>query len=279
MSGANGAQAPVSEEAMQTDRRLVGFLQDLIEADGRDAVARRLDVSERTLRRAVGSGQLSRKLGEALEAEASRDPAVMSGRLRRRLAALETRVAELEQGDDTEFPNPSDDELKRRLLAVEDRLQGLERQLAGHLAAPTSEPVVAQGDDADAATALSQPPRFFPPRSFRELVTTQPAEDDERNFGDAWPLVADWREQRGLFKAHWGSLDGYRAHLRMLELELAVVEEHGLTMPPAHYPLAEGPRSRWLYQQRQHITQRRRELRRARLRRWAVRLLTLGLRG
>ncbi len=277
MSGANGAQAPVSERDAQADPRLVGFLQDLIEADGRDAAARRLDVSERTLRRAVSSGQLSRKLGEALEAEASRDPAVMFGRLRRRLAALETRVAELEQGDDAEAPNPSD-ELQRGLETIESRLQDVERQLAGHVAAAASEHVVAQGDDADAA-APSQTQRFVPRRSFPELVTTEPAEDDERNFGDAWPLVADWREQRGLFKAHRGSLDGYRAHLRMLELELALVEEHGLTMPPAHYSLAEGPRSRWLYRQRRHIKQRRGELRRARLRRWVVRLLTLGLRG
>lgn len=278
MSGANGAQAPVSERDAQADPRLVGFLQDLIEADGRDAVARRLDVSERTLRRAVGSGQLSRKLSEALEAEASGDRVVMFGRLIRRLAALESRVDELKPGSGAAPPDPFDDELRRRLAAMENRLQDVERQLAGHLAAAATERLTERGDDADAA-APSQTPRFFPRRSFPELVTTQPAEDDERNFGDAWPLVADWRQQRALFKACWGTVKGRRAHLRMLELELTLVEGHGLTMPPAHYPLDEGPRSRWLYQQRRHIKQRRRELRRARLRRSVVRLLTLGLRG
>lgn len=278
MPEANGAQTPVSEEAEQADRRLLRFLQDLIERDGRDAVARRLGVSERTLRRTVNSGQLSRKLAEALEAEASRDPAVKFGRFERRLTALETQVAELQQGADAQAPNPPDDELRHGLEAMEDRLQDVERQLADHLAAPASEPLAEQGDDADPA-APSQTQPFFPRRPVPELVTTQPAEDDERNFGDAWPLVAGWREQRALFKAHWGTLDGRRAHLRMLELELTLVDGHGLTMPPAHYPLAEGPRARWLDRQRRHIKQRRRELRRARLRRYVVRLLTLGVRG
>ncbi len=278
MPEANGAQTPVSEEAEQADRRLLGFLQDLIERDGRDAVARRLGVSERTLRRTVNSGQLSRKLAEALEAEASRDPAVKFGRFERRLTAVETQVAELQQSADAQAPNPPDDELRHGLEAMEDRLQDVERQLAGHLAAAATEPLTEQDDDADAA-APSQTQRFFPRRSFPGLATTQPAEDDERNFAEAWPMVADWREKRALFKACWGTVEGRRAHLRMLELELALVEEHGLTMPPAHYPLAEGPRSRWLYQQRRHIKQRRGELRRARLRRSVVRLLTLGLGG
>lgn len=278
MSEANGARTVAAEEPAQAERRLVGLLQDLIERDGRDAVARRLRVSERTLRRAVSSGQLGRKLSEALEAETNDDPAAMLGLLKRQLAALETRVAELEQGANAQAADTSADELRRQLAATEGRLQDVERQLASHLTAPASEPIAAQRDDADAAMP-SQGRRSLPRRSFPELVTIEPAEDDEGNFREAWPVVADWREQRALSKARWGSLAGRRAHVRMLELELTLVEAHGLTMPPAHYPLAEGPRSRWLYQQRRHLQQRRRELRRARLRRWGVRLLTLGLRG
>ena len=48
-------------------------------------------------------------------------------------------------------------------------------------------------------------------REYPDLVTLEPALDDEEIFGDAWPLVVEWRElkddppQRGQ-----GALSGWR---------------------------------------------------------------------
>ena len=46
------------------------------------------------------------------------------------------------------------------------------------------------------------------------------------------PLVAEWREQRARFKAYWSSVEGLQAEVRVLEVELVLIKERRLTLPP-----------------------------------------------
>ena len=286
MRDANGAHAAVKlDPESEQDGQLVAVLQDLIDRDGRDAVARRFEVSERTLRRAVTSGQLSGKLAKALEAAQSKAPEARLNLLEREVAALRSRVVEQKLEREARAGDEGGEVLRQRLDGLEDRLQDVEQQLADGLASLRAEVSVLHGSSPPAQldhvleNAAGQTQRFFPRRSFPQLVTVEPADDDEHNFGGAWPVVAEWRAQRTLSKAHWPSVEGRQAQVRMLELELALFDEQGLTLPPEHYPMPDALRPRWSYEHRQSLRLYRRELRRARVRRWAVRLLTLGLRS
>ena len=68
-------------------------------------------------------------------------------------------------------------------------------------------------------------------------MTLEPAEDDEDVFGKAWPLVGEWRELKDTHPDEGKGLSWLRTEERFLSLELALLEEHGMTLPPARFPL------------------------------------------
>ena len=70
-----------------------------------------------------------------------------------------------------------------------------------------------------------------------EIVTVQPAEDDVAVYGPAWPLVEEWRKLRVGHTTQGKSLSWLMTEERLLVLELAMLEEHGLTLPPEKQPL------------------------------------------
>ena len=74
-------------------------------------------------------------------------------------------------------------------------------------------------------------------REFSDLVTLEPAEDDEEVFGEVWPLIAEWRELKAVHPDEGKGLSWLRTEERFLALEMALLEEHGLTLPPATFSL------------------------------------------
>ena len=94
------------------------------------------------------------------------------------------------------------------------------------------------GDDAKANDAGPQPrKRSSLRREYPDLVTLESAEDDEDVFGDVWPLVVEWRELKAVHPDAGKSLSWLRTEERFLALELTLLEGHGLTLPPATFPL------------------------------------------
>ena len=67
------------------------------------------------------------------------------------------------------------------------------------------------------------------------------------------------------------------AQERMLHLEIAIIEEYELTLPPASYPLNEEWRREEVRQRIGTISWARVERKRALLRRWVRRILTCGI--
>ena len=114
-------------------------------------------------------------------------------------------------------------------------------------------------------------------REFPELATLEPAEDDGDVFGDAWPLVQEWREIKESHPSRGKGLDWLREQQRLLEVELALLEEHGLTLPPETYPLRgldRGAQVNWRHKalvDTQRATQKREILL------WLRRVLSLGM--
>ena len=109
------------------------------------------------------------------------------------------------------------------------------------------------------------------------MVTRQLADDDEEVYGAAWPLVDEWR---GLWDGHAPTGRGLAwvsARQRILKLEVALLEEHGLTLPPETAPLRGLDRNEQLGWRQRELAGVRRRRARLELVRWVRRFITLGL--
>ena len=95
------------------------------------------------------------------------------------------------------------------------------------------------GSAASPAAATSPAPGAGSPSRRRdpELVTKDPADDDEEVYGDAWPLVDEWRRLWDEHPVRGKGLEWVSTRQRILALEVAMLEDHGLTLPPETEPL------------------------------------------
>ena len=112
-----------------------------------------------------------------------------------------------------------------------------------------------------------------PRREFPDLVTIEPADDDAEVFGEAWSLIAEWRGLKGTHPNQGKGLDWLVTEERFLSLELALLEEHGLTLPPETFPLRGLERSGQVNWRRTALSDTRRALARVEL----LRKVTFGL--
>ena len=72
-------------------------------------------------------------------------------------------------------------------------------------------------------------------RQHPSLVTREAAGDDAQVYGEAWPLVDEWRALWQVHERPGKGLAWLKREVRILELEVAMLEEHELTLPPATY--------------------------------------------
>ena len=106
-------------------------------------------------------------------------------------------------------------------------------------------------------------------------MTLEPEPGEEQVYGDATTVIVEWRRVRAEFTEAGGRLGRAVAEERMRELEIAMIEEHGLTLPPAAYPWDGFDRRSELWSRRQALERVRVERARAQLWRWLRRVLTL----
>ena len=201
--------------------RLTALLHQLVRRRGHKGAARELGVNPRTVAASVKQG-MSRRVREALE----RMLVDRDGEVRDRLedeiegvkievAGVRERVAGLESG------------LREGLHALGERqaqgMRRLERRIA------QAEAGKGGGSAACPAAATSPAPGAGPPsrRRYPELVTKDPADDDEEVFGDAWPLVKEWRELWDGHPVQGKGLAWVSTRQRILALEVAMLEDHG----------------------------------------------------
>ncbi|MDE2747071.1 MAG: hypothetical protein OXI41_13995 [Chloroflexota bacterium] len=292
---ANGVGAvPGGGEAAAGDRagRLGGLLQDLLRTQGRRRTAELLDLSERTLQRvehAEAGAPLSEQFLRALEdyeakqhgSEALSPLTPLTLETSAELANLRRRVDRLEQV----LPEDIGDILGihgnvERLAASLEQLQ--QQVTALQQGGEDGETVASVESVGEATRATSIKTVDSPLRPYPELVTTESAPGERRFYGEAMPTVAAWRRARARREqasTTLDRLDRLRADERLLELEIELVGEHGLTLPPAGRPW-DGPRRQTeLRVTREALGRVRRDRRRAQVVHWLLRLLTLGLWG
>ena len=218
------AAARVVEDVYEL--RLTALFRQLVRTRGHKGAARVLGLDPRTVAASVQQG-MSRRVRDAVEkmlverdggARDELEEAVDG--LADQVGGLTTQVAGLEG------------ELREGMKALgETHAQGMRRL----------EQRLAQGETrAGAGTGLPRPAPVSgvaTRRRYPDLVTRDPGEDDEVVFGDAWPLVAEWRELWDGHPARGKGLAWVSTRQRILELEVALLEEHGLTLPPETEPL------------------------------------------
>ena len=255
--------------------RLMALLHDMIDAEDGAKAAAALGVSYRTVSRAVRSGTLTDRMANALERYLLQGGGSAAALLRERVESLETRLAALDQ------------ELRGGLEAGESRSDGLQEEHARAMRHVERRLVRLESGRAESGapplTASEPEPseqRHVPRRQYPQLVTEEAEPDEERVYGDATQVIVEWRTARDRWLAlleTGPALATAEAKIRMLELEIALIEKHELTLPPASYP--------WGWENRRDQARRRvgrldeaeEDRRKALLRRWVRRILTFGL--
>ena len=254
--------------------RLSEFLRDLVRQEGKMEAAELLGVNHKTLTRAEESGEITGRMGDALELLLRRADDAEVARLREAVGALEERVAALEGGMET--PPAADVEGGGESSQVEggdeDGTQaqvqgGKHEEGAGRSETRAAPPMAGVRSKKRAALRRLDP----------EVVAEEPADDDDEVYGDAWPLVEEWRRLRAEHPHQGKSLSWLTTEERLLTLELAMLEEHGLTLPPETQALRGFGRKGQINHRWKALADTRVALRKRKLLRWVRTVLTLWL--
>ena len=260
--------------------RLRALLNDLVKDLGQARAAEELGIDRKTLWRSEGAGRMSERLVEALERMLLQRAVAALEEDRGTVRALEERVSELEgqsaaalaadgggggngSGGDSDVDGAATDALRREFAQD---IQRLERRLDTR-----------RGAAPDAGSGGARTGRAGAARRYPDLVTREAGDDDVEVYGAAWELISEWRT---LWVGHspWGrGLAWASRRERILELEVAMLEEHGLTLPPETAPLRgldRGDQLNWRVRELAKVRRRRAGLVRLH---WVRRVLTLGL--
>ena len=212
--------------------RLMALLQELVREKGYKGAARVLEIDQRTVAESARTGRLSRRVRDALERALQEGIGSAAARQRERNDQQEERLVAVE-GAVSEMGK----EMRRRFAAMEGEI-GTLRQAEATVREEAVPGHTQTEEDSSEAEAGTQPtPGSRVRREFPDLVTREPAEDDEENFGEAWPLIVEWRELKDAHPNDGKGIDWLRTEERLLSVELTLLEKYGLTLPPAQFPL------------------------------------------
>ena len=218
--------------------RLMSLLQELERDNGRKKAAEVLGVDRRTLDASLDEGVLTRRIRGALEKALQSGVGSAAAEQRDRNEQLADRLEDLEGGFEE-----LGKEMRENNRASEDRDRAIREEMAQEFRQREREQAERRtagdaGDEAKANDAGPQPRRRATlRREYPDIVTLEPAEDDEDVFGAVWPLIGEWRELKAVHPDAGKSLSWLRTEERFLALELTLLEGHGLTLPPATFPL------------------------------------------
>ena len=265
---------------MQHERRLLALLREVDRELGRVRTAEELGVDRKTLWRCMAEGRLTPRLSEALERLLLSREASAVDRLQERVNALEKQWQAWNEGAAGRretLDGMIEGTVKDGMQALRDEwtgeMRGLEERLQSRLGADGA----VHGEGRPEQVARQRPAVVRLRREYPELVTVEPATDDEEVFGEAWPLIREWRRLRRGHPHRGRSLSWLVREERIRTLEVALLEKHGMTLPPETYPLRGIARDSQLsWRQKAVFHTRKRRVRRQVLR-WVRRILTLGL--
>ena len=259
---AESEQYPESTRSLDSLRemRLVALLGDLIGEQGKTQAAETLGVSPRTLTRFEDGRRLTPTLVGALERHLLEGGGSAAATQRHRLGMLEDGLRELERllreglAALRQDGDAARDEQARALAGLEKRLAALE---AATPSAGGAQPVGSGGSGsattANPGTPAAKPVVGRPRRDYYDLVTAEAEPGEELVYGEAaTAVIVQWREARDAMPRTRDALDRFNARERLYQLEIELIDEHKLTLPPTTYP--------WDWGDRRQEVRRRNEL-------------------
>ena len=278
-------EGPVFEKSRSVEdlehMRLMALLRELVRDKGVMKAAEVLEVDYRTLTSSLESGRLSRRMRTALDKallEGGGSPAAeqreRNDRLEGGLKEVKGSVDELGKAVNKGLAGVQGD--VKALRDDHDKVvQRLSRLEAGGDVEGAEEAV---GEAEGAREGAGRPRRRGAPwREHPDLVTLGPADGDEEAFGEAWPLVVEWRQLKEAHPNRGKGLAWLAEEERLLEMELALLEEHGMTLPPEKQPLRDFARKGQVNWRRTALSDTRRARARSELLLWIRRVFTMGL--
>ena len=246
-----------------SDDSLLDLLDALVESRGKVAAAEALRVNYRTMLACYDSRRVSRRMRRALrglqdaggggEGDGDRSVPVKCAaeleeenrELREPVEAQGRHIAELERGVEGlveveqqrgEADASEAEDVQRVPVETVDahaeQPTGLERGVEGPgegVVQPGKADAVGGGDD---GIQWWRPPRRHHGLPDAGVVTLEEQPDEKHAFGPAASLVAEWRKLRAGAAASGGRVDRAWAAVRRWELEIAVLGNYGLTLPP-----------------------------------------------
>ena len=219
--------------------RLMSLLQELERDNGRKKAAEVLGVDRRTLDASLDEGVLTRRIRGALEKALQSGVGSAAAEQRDRNDRLADRLEDLEGGLRGAWQGDAGEQQGQRGTEIGPCVRRWRRGFASGSGAQAERRTAGEaGGEAKANGAGPQPrKRSSLRREYPDLVTLEPAEDDEDVFGEVWPLIVEWRELKAVHPDAGKSLSWLLTEERFLALELTLLEGHGLTLPPATFPL------------------------------------------
>ena len=283
--------------------RMMAVLQESVRTRGERATADWLGIDRRTLVTCLEQGELSLKIRVALDNELrseidseQAEIRALVGRQGEKIDDLEGQVADF-AGDFERLETAikaAREELNRELRGLTRRMERLNtrevQETAGGAARPPTgsggvkagaartgragNPLVAEST-APKIEAPESPTRpWFPPRDYKDVVTIEPATDDSYVYGKAWPMVREWRMLRRGQSPGGKSLSWLKAEERLLLVEMSLLDEHKLTLPPEKQPIDDFWRQHIMNWRRNDLHDIGTRIRRRKLLRWVRRLAT-----
>ena len=270
----DGKSIPLSDAPL-TDDPLLDLLDALVNDRGKVAAAEALGVNYRTMVTCHESRHVSRRMRKALaefrdkHGDGGDEQDDDAGDIVARVTALEERVAAMEEAygalvETVEAQARQLTELERNAGGSEGEAEEEKRERS------KPDPV---GDN-DGQRREWRPPRREHGLPDAGVVTSEEQPDEGHAFGPAAPLVTEWRGLRSVGEACGGRVERAKAAVRRWELEIAMLSDYGLTLPPETEPLDASRREDHLRWRKEALAA---ALAKARRLRWLRRALTLGL--
>ena len=183
---------PESSRSLDSLRhmRLMALLRDMID-DGGKVKAAALGVNYRTLVRHEETGRLTDRMADALERHLLLGGGSAAAQQRDRVDALVERVSALER------------ELRGGLEAVVGKVKALREEHARSMRHVERRLVRLEAGRSESETpsptgAETEPTkrRYVRPRTYPQLVTPEAEPDEDLVYGDAAPVIVEWRRVR-----------------------------------------------------------------------------------
>ena len=279
-----GENVTMNEEQLYPDQsrslenlrhmRLMALLRDMIDDQGKVKAAEALGVNYRTLVRAEESEQLTARMSVTLERHLLLGGGSAAAQHRESIRALEERVGTLayQLGSGLEELRGVVEKSVEEVREEQGRgMRQLEWRLAKVEAGRGSQ-------DSSRDWEVVEKPGIKPAwRPYPDVVTAVPEPGEEQVYGDTTSLIVEWRRVNAEYMNAGDALSRVVAEERLRELEIELIEDRKLTLPPSTYPWDGFDRRRELWTRKQALERARVQRARAELRQWLRGVITFGL--